>query len=206
MNPPLLLRLGWVPLLLSLLGVISLKWARSRERRGHIAFMAVSAAALIFMALPVASAIWENMPLIEFVQFTRRFIGRAALPVAFLAGVPFAYLPARTQIFKRKVPLAPILTMFAVTFLILEAFPHLYLHICPVEPYPTINTVHTYERSTGMVGVDPAGSYFPKSVKIRPEGSSLEEDYLAGRPPQRFDESAIPQGASVIDSQYDGLS
>jgi hypothetical protein len=206
LNPPLLLRLGWVPLLLSLLGVITLKWARSRERRGHIIFMALSAILLIFMALPAALAIWENLPLIEFVQFPWRFIGRAALPVAFLAGVPFAYLPAQTQNSKRTLTLAPFLTMAAVILLILEAVPHLYPHICPVEPNPTINTVHAYERNTGMVGVDPAGSYFPQSVKIRPDGSSLEEDYLTGRPPQRFDKSAIPQGASILDSDYDELS
>ncbi len=206
LNPPLLLRLGWVPAALGLLGLVSLKWARSRERRGHIIFMALSAIFLLLMALPASLPIWENLPLIEFVQFPWRFIGRAALPAAFLAGVPFAYLPNRSRLFNRTFPLAALLTMLAVVFLILESTPHLYPHNCSEEPYPTINTVHAYERSSGLVGVDPAGSYFPKSVKVRPDGSTLEKDYLADRPPQRFDLESLPNGSSVEQVEYTPLS
>ncbi|HET6443672.1 MAG TPA: 6-pyruvoyl-tetrahydropterin synthase-related protein [candidate division Zixibacteria bacterium] len=206
LNPPLLLRLGWVPVLLSFLGVVSLKWARSRERRVHIIFMALSAAALLLMALPISLPIWEGLPLIEFVQFPWRFIGRAALPVAFLSGVSFTYFPDRYLLFKRKLPLASILTMVAAIFLILEAFPHLYPHICLEEPQPTINTVHAYEHSSGLVGVDPAGSYFPKSVKVRPSSSPLEVDYIAGDQPQRFDRTSLPPTAMVKDINYSGLN
>jgi hypothetical protein len=206
LNPPLLLRLGWIPTALALAGVICLKWARNRERRAHIIFMLVAIVGLIFMAAPLSSAIWEHLPLIEFVQFPWRFVGRAALPLAFLAGVPFAYLPAGLQLSRTTVPLAPILTAAAAALLVLEALPHLYPHICAQEPFPTISTLHAYEHNTGMVGVDPTGSYFPNTVKVRPDGSLLESDYEAGETPRRFDVSVFPPGASLLESDYDLLS
>jgi hypothetical protein len=206
LNPPLLLRLGWIPTLLCLAGLASLKWARTLERRAHIIFMALAAAALLFMALPVSLPFWESLPFIEFVQFPWRFIGRAALPVAFLAGVPFAYIPDTRRIFNRNIPLAPLLTVVAVILLIVESIPGLYPHACPEEAQPTINTVHAYEHDSGLVGVDPAGSYFPKTVKMQPVGSALEEDYLAGRQPQRFDASVIPPDAVIERVDYRPLS
>jgi hypothetical protein len=206
LNPPLLLRLGWIPVLLSLLGLASLKWVRARERRGHIIFMALSTGALLFMALPPSLIVWENLPLIEFVQFPWRFIGRAALPVAFLAGIPFAYIPDKYRIFNRSLPLAPLLTMAAAILLIVESVPNLDPHTCPEVAQPPIYTVHAYEHNSGLVGVDPAGSYFPKSVKTRPLGSSLEEDYLAGRIPQRFDTLSLPPGALIRSVDYTSLS
>ena len=70
------------------------------------------------------------------------------------------------------------------------------------EGFPTINTVHTYERVTGLVGVDPEGSYFPRTVGKRPKSSVLEADFQNGRIPQRFDETALPDGATVTEITY----
>ena len=50
--------------------------------------MAIAAGAFLFMSFAASLAFWENLPLIEFVQFPWRLIGRAALPIAFLAGAP----------------------------------------------------------------------------------------------------------------------
>jgi hypothetical protein len=92
LNPPLSIRLGLAPAVLALLGLVCLIWVRAGERRGHIVLMGLGAIAMLFMALTISRPIWEGLPLIEFVQFPWRFIGRAALPVAFLAGVPFSVL------------------------------------------------------------------------------------------------------------------
>ena len=43
--------------------------------------MGVATAVYLFMALPISLPLWENLPLIDFVQFPWRFIGRAALPI-----------------------------------------------------------------------------------------------------------------------------
>ncbi len=212
-NPPLLFRLGWVPLALAALGLTGLVWIkgdgrRAREQRLHIILMAAGAAAFLFMALPLSRSLWEALPLIDFVQFPWRFVGRAALPVAFLAGVPFAYSrqrpagqPATSSVVHRLLP--ALLLAAAIALLMLEAIPNLYPRFCQEEPFPTILTVHNYERITGLVGVDPEGSYFPRTVRQRPTGSPLEADYAAGRTPQRFDATILPAGAALSDVAYE---
>jgi len=216
-NPPLLFRLGWVPLLLAAVGLSGLAWIRGddprdRERRLHIWLMLIAAAAYLFMALPLSRPLWEALPLIDFVQFPWRFVGRAALPVALLAGVPFHWfersggdtLPRISHLVSRISSgwWPTILTAAAIALLIIEAVPNLYPRYCLEEPFPTLHTVHTYEHVTGLVGVDPEGSYFPRTVRQRPTGSPLEADYAAGRAPQRFDATALPAGAQMRDVVY----
>lgn len=207
-NPPLLFRLGWMPLLLAALGLTGLAWikgsdARSREQRLHLWLMALGAAVFLFMALPASQRVWNALPLIDFVQFPWRFVGRAALPVAFLAGVPLYWFEHRRPTAGGRWP--ALITAVAIALLIIEAIPNLYPRICPEEPFPTILTVHNYERITGLVGVDPEGSYFPRTVRERPTGSPLEADYAAGRAPQRFDESSLPPGATIAAVDYSPL-
>lgn len=209
-NPPLLFRLGWVPLALAVAGLSGLLWIkgnnpRDRERRLHIWLMAVATVAYLFMALPVSRQLWNSLPLIDFVQFPWRFIGRAALPVAFLAGAPFYWFERNPQpasrFTNRGWPTA--ITATAVVLLIIEAIPNLYPRYCVEDPFPTILTVHNYEHVTGLVGVDPEGSYFPRSVRQRPAGSPMEVDYtLSGSAIHRFDESALPSGATITAIDY----
>jgi hypothetical protein len=201
-NPPLPFRLGWAPAGLALLGLLSLARNRDREQRAHILLMAAGALLLLFFALPLSRWLWEALPLIEFVQFPWRFVGRAALPVAMLAGAPFALLNHGESMAGARRYLLPALAI-AISLLLLEAFPLLYPNYCREEPYPTILAVHEYEHQTGLVGVDPEGSYFPTTVEQRPNGSPLEAAYVAGQRPQRFDESAMPQGAVVLEEQYE---
>ncbi len=203
-NPPLPFRLGWAPAALALLGLLSLARNRHREQRAHILLMAAGALVFLFFALPLSRWLWEALPLIEFVQFPWRFVGRAALPVAMLAGAPFALLSHRPRGLEPRAGrfLLPA-TAIATTLLLLEAFPLLYPNYCSEELYPTILAVHEYEHATGLVGVDPEGSYFPVTVQQRPDGSPLEADYTAGRTPQRFDQSALPQGAAVLEERYE---
>lgn len=207
-NPPLYFRLGWAPLALAALGVTGLAWIKggdslARERRAHIWLMLVAAFVYLFMALPLSRTVWEALPLIDFVQFPWRFVGRAALPVALLAGAPFAhpFFAAGEASGGRRLWPAVVLSG-ALLLLLAEALPNLYPRFCREDGFPTIQTVHAYERITGLVGVDPEGSYFPRTVKERPTGSPLEADYQAGRTPQRFDPAALPPGATVGDVVY----
>ncbi len=168
--------------------------------------MAAGAVAFILMALPVSWAAWDNLPLIEFVQFPWRFVGRAALPVAFLAGVPFAH-PLFDRATTATAGAGParwlvLLVPLATGLLLLESLPNLYPRMCREDGFPTINDVHRYERDTGLVGVDPEGSYFPRTVEERPSGSALEADYLAGITPQRFDLTDLPAGTTVTATTY----
>ncbi len=235
-NPPLPFRLGWVPAALAILGLSSLFWRKkaddsglkmddsrlkigapqssilnhpssiiNREQHGHILLMALAAAVFLLLALPTSLPIWENVPLIDFLQFPWRMIGRAALPIAFLAGVPFARSSARKA---ARFPFSVFHFPFyvALILLILEALPSLYPATCKENPFPTINAVHAYERETGLVGVDPEGSYFPRTVQRRPKESPLEADFAAGQMPQRFDTAVLPPNAAILTPDYQPLA
>ncbi|MCP4426297.1 MAG: YfhO family protein, partial [Chloroflexi bacterium] len=172
-------------------------------------------AVFLLLSLPITLLIWENVPLIDFLQFPWRMVGRAALPIAFLAGVPFTSLQAgkfasgqvgkyaRSRITDYGLR---IIFYAALILLILEALPMLYPTTCREKLFPTINDVHKYEHASGLVGVDPEGSYFPHTVDRRPKSSALEAAYRAGEPPYRFDETALPEGAAVVDAKYDSLA
>jgi hypothetical protein len=239
LNRPLLIRLGWVPTLLAVAGVgrfvltqrpqrLRCKEAETQrdERQGHVVMLVIATVGLLLMSLAVSRPLWDHVPLIEFVQFPWRFIGRAALPIAFLSGTAFAGLNANGRQLSitnyklntvqpiTQLPITnyqlpnyqPLLVAAAILLLLLEAIPYLYPHYCLDEPYPTIRTVHTYERNTGLVGVDPEGSYFPITVQQRPQSSPLEGDYRVGQMPQRFDPRQLPQGAGIKAAEYDPLS
>lgn len=201
LNPPLPFRLGWVASGLAVIGLGRLWGGRrqlSREQKALTLFMVGWGVVFLFMALAVSRPVWEKLPLIDFVQFPWRFVGRVGLPTAWLAGL--AVYDLRWTIGKWR--FGPVASGLALIGLSLEAIPNLYPAYCPEEGYPTILTVHQYEHETGLVGVDPEGSYFPKSVEQRPAGSALEADYQAGRLPQRFDLSRLPAGASLLEAHY----
>ena len=200
-NPPLPFRVGWAPAALALVGILSVAWNRRREGRAHIALMAGAAFVYLLLSLPVSQTLWEIIPLIEFVQFPWRMVGRAALPIAVLAGAPFS-TTGRNADRQSGVHLQTGASLMALALLLVEAFPLLYPAACREKPFPTIMDVHAYEAETGMVGVDPLGSYFPVTVGRRPESSPLLDDYAAGQTPRRFDESVLPAGAEVVSSEY----
>ena len=228
LNPPLLFRLGWVPVGLAMLGVGLALFGNKEIRdwrletrdtsqspisnlqslteiRWHVVLMVIATAVFLFMSLPLSRFIWEGLPLIDFVQFPWRFVGRAALPLAFLAGVPFAFFQRRDAEAQRN-GWSIVFIGMAVGLLILEAMPTVYPNICGEEPFPTINKVHSYEQNTGLVGVDPEGSYFPRTVEERPSSSPLEANYQANQVPQRLDTAVLPPGGSVESIKYDNLS
>ncbi len=119
LNPPLPFRLGWVPLGLAVVGVGVAVFSALRKKeigdrrleieqasqspisnlqspheiQFHVWLMVAAAAVFLFISLPISQFIWQGLPLIDFVQFPWRFVGRAALPLAFLAGFRFPPSP-----------------------------------------------------------------------------------------------------------------
>lgn len=234
LNPPLEVRLGLVQSGLAALGLMAslAAWLRGKEdldnesssRRGsmpragmahppsyraHILFLASCAVFFVFMSTPASVWIWEHVPLLPFVQFPWRFVGRASLPVALLTGAAVESLAhrfghvrsGRGAIMAFTVDLLP---SIAVATVVLAALPSTYppRGYCPMEPYPTIEDVHRYERNSGLVGVDPVGAYFPIWVQRRPQMSPLENHYAEGGGIARFDESALPDGAEILAVTY----
>jgi hypothetical protein len=204
LNPPMLIHLGLVPTLLATIGVIvGLLRELDRERRVTLIFFALAAIVMVGMSTGASLWLWENLPLISFVQFPWRFIGRAALPIAILASAAFATQPDRKSESSLKSHLLPLASCL---LLILAAFPATYplRGTCQGDTaYPTIDDLFAYEhRPGGLVGADPTGSYFPIGVKKKPRGSPLEAQYAAGETVTRFDQTPLPEGASIIEADY----
>jgi hypothetical protein len=86
MNPPMRIHLGLVQAILAGVGLIVglVRW-RDRERRATLVFLALAAVVMVWMSTRASLWLWERLPLISFVQFPWRLIGRAALPIAILA-------------------------------------------------------------------------------------------------------------------------
>ena len=239
MNPPMRVHLGLLQAVLGLVGLVaglipscSTVLSRSkqlshsehncwrdRERQTLLIFLAFSAVAMIWMSTRASLWLWEHIPLLPFVQFPWRLVGRAILPVSLLAGASVAAIPPlahhvsrftfRVSSFTFQVPgfiscVCYALPIASVALLILSALPYTYppRGYCPDDPQPTISDVFAYEHRSGLVGVDPEGSYFPVWVKQRPEGSPLEEQYETGGPVARFDETALPAKATVVEADY----
>ncbi|MCB8965479.1 MAG: hypothetical protein H6660_01165 [Ardenticatenaceae bacterium] len=233
LNPPLPFRLGWVVTALAAVGVVTFLWRqtrttdrrlpRMREQAGHVWLMLAGTAVYLLLSLPLSLPVWENVPLVDFLQFPWRLVGRAALPLAFLAAVPFTQRREEKREERREEKreerkgekgtlyavrdtLLPFALFAALTLLTLETIPNLYPNYCTEKATPTINDVHEYEHVTGLVGVDPEGSYFPRTVAQRPASSPLEADYQAGQTPRRFDETVLPVGATVAAVEYGRLT
>ncbi|MGD9002022.1 MAG: 6-pyruvoyl-tetrahydropterin synthase-related protein, partial [Anaerolineae bacterium] len=220
LNPPMEIHLGLVQTALALLlvgrwaglqvrkladkGVTSVGLgAKDREEQLMVGFFAVAAALMIFMSTRASVWIWEHVPLLPFVQFPWRLVGRAALPIALLAGC----LPAHTQRPRGRPYAHHVFSLafyLAVAAIIVAALPSTYppAGYCPQAPQPTIQDVHSYEHRSGLVGVDPVGAYFPVWVKERPQESPLEDQYSAEGLVERFDEAALPDGAKVLETEY----
>ena len=208
-NPPMLIHLGLVQAILGGIGLVSglVRW-QDRERRAMMILFGAAAAAMLFLSTRASTRLWEVTPLLPFVQFPWRMVGRAILPVSVLAGAAVSCTgtvpdtQAHKGLTRRLVSLLWLLTI--VTVLIMSALSATYppQGYCPSASRPTIADLFSYEHSTELVGVDPTGSYFPTWVRLRPDSSPLEVQYETGRPVARFDESVLPEGASVVEAEY----
>lgn len=230
LNPPLRLPLGLPLVVLASLGTVLALWRwrrafsgvqdtqdlQARERWAVAALFAFSALAMIFMATRASVVLWERLPLIPFVQFPWRFVGRAVLPLSLLAGGCIAALSpiaphATRSTHKPRLPWLAVL--IGVALLVLTALPFATppTGYCLQQARPDVLDLFAYEHATGLVGVDPLGSYFPVTVQTRPKGSPLEAQYAEqlARPQDtrrtpiaRFDVESLPDGAVIHHAEY----
>ncbi len=209
MNPSMRLHLGLVQAVLAgaglIVGMFRAKGQRDKgatERQALLIFFAAFAAVCVFMSTRTSLWLWENVPLLPFIQFPWRFVGRATLPIALLAGASIS--PLTQYATRNMLHASRILPLILISALILVALPYTYPPdgYCPSKPYPTINDLFAYERRSKRAGLAATGSFFPRWVQRRPEGSPLEEQYITGSV-ARFDETALPAGAFVVEADYD---
>jgi len=212
LNPPMRVPLGVVQTALAVAGVV-IGWRRARIRgdsqdaadvranevRLSVVFFALAALAYLWMSSPGSVWLWEAFPMLSFIQFPWRLVGRALLPVSLLASAAFTAFPSS------RLP-SPVYRLPFYIALLLFAFfswPDTYppKGYCAMDTHPDMADLYAYEQE-GWMGVDPEGSYFPVWVEVQPTATALADAFARGEEPERLDRDALPDGARVLAADY----
>ncbi|MGC9394373.1 MAG: 6-pyruvoyl-tetrahydropterin synthase-related protein [Anaerolineae bacterium] len=199
---------------------------RANEIRGSIIFFALAALGYLWMSSPGSVWLWEAFPLLAFIQFPWRLVGRALLPVSLLSAAAFTPRPPTAPNPRPLTPnpslsprlpstvyrllstvarrFAPRLPFYLTLVLLpLASWPNTYppKGFCAMASYPSMADLYAYEQR-GWMGVDPEGSYFPVWVEARPADTMLADAFARGAEPERLDASVLPEDARVLAADY----
>jgi len=216
-NPPLPLSFAWPPLALASLALFNWRRFPGQEARLHLALLGLGLLLLTVMMLPLSTVVWDNVPLLRFVQFPWRFLGPASLFLAILAGAGAASLPPFSRSDAASLPpfsrsdaarlpsldwaCLPLILACIVTFAFTWLFPHYY----PPQPDPTPLDLIAFERDTGALGTTSAGDYLPIWVERLPPSESLLPAYEKAGPDfiiPRLAPASLPDGAQIVEARY----
>ncbi len=214
LNAPMRVPLGLLQWGLAIVG-LPLAWRRVRdpERRATLIFFALIAIVYLWMSTPGSLWLWETFPVLAFIQFPWRLVGRALLPVSLLAAAAFvspssgAHSVPATRCAESTRGSAPYIVRFTFyTSLLLCVFcswPDTYppKGFCVMESHPDMADLYAYEQQ-GWLGVDPEGSYFPIWVEDHPTDTRLAQAFMRGAEPERLDTAVLPDGAQVLAATY----
>lgn len=236
LNPPMRVPLGVVQTLLALAGIV-IGWQRARVVAGRIAdtddhadegtgnddqtrtneiratiiFFVLATLGYLWMSSPGSVWLWEAFPMLAFVQFPWRLVGRALLPVSLLAAAAFtphpstSHTPSASRLRSRESSHSVYRLPFyiALVLLVVLSWPNTYppKGICEMTPYPSMADLYAYEQR-GWLGVDPEGSYFPVWVEEHPADTTLADAFARAEEPERLDARVLPEGARVLAAEY----
>jgi hypothetical protein len=196
-NMELTFSLGWPQLLLALLCWLPFGNARPFDevQRRHRLLLTGALSLMVVMMLPLSRLLWDNVPLLLFVQFPWRFLGPATLFLAVLAGAAVARLPAPSSRW----------VLLSLAALILFGLPWLFPSRYAPEADPTPVDLIRFEGRTGALGTTSAGDYLPVTVQTVPAPDTLLPAYEAAAPHYlipRLDTAALPASATIIAAEY----
>ncbi len=207
LNPPMRVPLGAMRFALAVVGVVVGLWrGADNERRTLTAYFAVMTMGYLWMSTAASVRIWETVPMLPFIQFPWRLIGRALLPASLLAGLAVHSLrPSRnTQYAIRNTQYVSHLALYILlTLLVISTWPLTFppKGMCEMDAFPDMTHVYAFERA-GWMGVDPEGSYFPVWVEEYPTDPALAAVFVRGETPERLDPASLPNGAEILSADY----
>jgi hypothetical protein len=151
---------------------------------------------MVFMMAPISIPLWEIVPLLDFTEFPWRWLGVAAVPLAFLCG-------ASAEVFLRWRPAYVLIACLAI---IISVFPQLNVRQ-PTTRFDQVTSIDVlrHELATQAIGTTSAGEYLPRAVAEKPRTSPLVESYFAGQPIDKLDRSVLPPGASATLQEHGPL-
>ncbi|MBN1889253.1 MAG: hypothetical protein JW850_14765 [Thermoflexales bacterium] len=172
----------------------------------HALWAGLSLAMAMVMLLDISEPLWENVPLLSFVQFPWRFLSMGSLLAAWLAGAGAAALTIPPLDSRQSGPRmswlghALVVGVCALA-LVIGASPWAYPHACAALDEHTQASYVAYERSVGLVGTTAFGEYLPAAVQAFPTTSPLVEAVSNGQPVNRW----LAPGARSLQAHDDGL-
>ena len=182
--------LGLVQWLLALPALGALLRRKTPNRRVLLYFVLVGLG-LTLLLLPISFIVWENVPLMEYLQFPWRLLGPINLMLALCAAGGVTLLPpGRWRAPAQAVGLAAILVF---------ALPVLYPPMWEPDFGPTApEDIIRWEQESGALGTTSTGDFLPRwvEVAVRP-APWLVESYSQDGPIDRVNHFAMPKGASV---------
>ena len=181
--------------------------AENREKRFNVLFFFLVLISLMFMGLPQSLAVWDHLPLLEYVQFPFRFLGIASLAAALLSGAAIHLLSSRltfyvSRLVKRPLLIAGVIILVVEVLIIAFSLPWLYPRYCYATEGLSIANLAQLERGLGVIGATSAGEYLPVWVKEAPSESGMEAMYRAGAPIERLEPSSLPEGTVIKSAEY----
>lgn len=171
-------------------------WLRRRARAAWVGgFALLAGATLLGLMLPVATPIWQALPVLPFLQFPWRLLGPLAAMLALLSALGFeawqraGWWPAAWR------PWAAALCVGVVLCLALPL-----TQVPPWEPFgpTTPQAALGLELEGRWLGTTSTADFVPATVVNLPrEQGAVLADYAAGRPPERLNRATLPAGATV---------
>jgi hypothetical protein len=161
LNPSPPRALGLIPVLLGVPALVGLRRFRDRPRRVQIAFFAAALAIYAWLTTASSQFVWDNVPLLEYVQFPWRLLGPAALCLAMLIAAAAELLPANRW--------GSLLAAAAIALLVGGALFWLEPRYCSDMEAPTSADIAKFELATHTIGTTAKGEYLPRTVAAVPE-------------------------------------
>jgi hypothetical protein len=200
-EPDFSLNLGLGQWVLGALGLVALLFGKVRAR-GQGAYFGLMLVVILFLMLPVSTAVWERLPYLPYMQFPWRFLGPAAAMLAVLAGVA-------TEAVGRLLPerMASYWAAGLVAAVLLPGLPLLEVPPWPDDFGPTdTKRVLEIELSGLWLGTTSTADFVPATVEVLPEPKArMVEALNEGRPLDRVNRVTLPEGTEVVTEQITPL-
>ena len=194
LNPHYPFTLGVVQVALALVALAGSFRLKQVRQRSIVLFCGFGMLGVIFMMLPISLEVWEQLPLLAFVQHPHRLLGPASFMLATLAGISVVVLPKWLRLW---------FSVVAIVLLFLAAVPLLYPRYHNNLPaFPSQLDMMAYEHTGGAIGTTSFGEYLPVWVQQVPQESPLETMYQSGAPIERLDNAFLPPGAQILEATY----
>jgi len=180
----------WTYALVGLCGALALYVRGYRTRHPQTFLAAVFffglSAPLIFMLTPKSMSLWDQAPIVRYLQFPWRLLGPLAVCLAYLASLN-GFLLSR---------LSGKLRFAAITLAIATpVISGLQISGMLVWNYAGPNLSAAALMTTSATGATYGREFFPKTASRDVDRQRLLDDYTDGYPIDKFDHSRLPAGA-----------